>query len=287
MKLDPHQTEFVSLLKGLSGRFRPHELFSDFCELSALSLHAHVETERFYAVNYERYTRLVTKYSDQEKAVFDKMFDCLVNSLEGSFKDSLGELFMVLELGNHWKGQFFTPYELCKLMAKVVMGDPQQRTNRHGFFQMYEPCSGAGAMVIAYADALHESDFAYQDSMHVIAQDLDATAVHMSYIQLSLYAIPAVVIHCNSLNPTQNYGYWKTFKHVHGDWDLRLSRASAVDTMLNFMREGKSSPDEQKTEIILPPLPVAISTPPAMNDLRQRRNDTVQKYRESMQMGLF
>jgi hypothetical protein len=34
--------------------------------------------------------------------------------------DFLGELIMELELSSHWKSQFFTPYTLCELMARMT-----------------------------------------------------------------------------------------------------------------------------------------------------------------------
>lgn len=29
---------------------------------------------------------------------------------------------MSLNLGNHWKGQFFTPYDICTLMSEITVG---------------------------------------------------------------------------------------------------------------------------------------------------------------------
>ncbi len=44
-----------------------------------------------------------------------KCFAIVVEALERNpEQDFLGELYMELELGNHWKGQFFTPYCVCK-----------------------------------------------------------------------------------------------------------------------------------------------------------------------------
>lgn len=35
--------------------------------------------------------------------------------------DVLGEVYMELELGNKWKGQFFTPYHVSQAMASVTL----------------------------------------------------------------------------------------------------------------------------------------------------------------------
>lgn len=41
---------------------------------------------------------------------------------ENPNQDFLGRLYMNLNLGNHWRGQFFTPYHVSELMAKVTIG---------------------------------------------------------------------------------------------------------------------------------------------------------------------
>jgi hypothetical protein len=51
------------------------------------------------------------------------MLGHIVQSLEAGLHDCLGQLFMALELGDHWKGQYFTPYEVAYLMAELGCGD--------------------------------------------------------------------------------------------------------------------------------------------------------------------
>ena len=78
-------------------------------------------------------------------------------------------------------------------------------------------------MVIAAAHALQDQGINYQQCMHVVACDIDIVAVHMSYIQLSLLHIPAVVYHSNSLS-LEVWSEWKTPAHVLGFWDDKLNR---------------------------------------------------------------
>lgn len=151
----------------------------------------------------------------------------LVQSLERGHRDALGELFMSLELGDHWKGQFFTPYEVASLMARLTIGDAAGQVEREGFITVNEPACGAGGMVIAFAEALRDQGVNYHNSMHAIAQDIDATAVHMAYVQLSLLHIPAIVVHGNSLTVTE-WDHWATPAHVLGMWDRRLKLRETV-----------------------------------------------------------
>lgn len=50
-----------------------------------------------------------------------KMLAIIVEALERNpEQDFLGAMYMQLNLGNHWKGQFFTPYCVCKRMLTAI-----------------------------------------------------------------------------------------------------------------------------------------------------------------------
>ena len=97
---------------------------------------------------------IIGRYERAEVDRFPRMLGELVLALEGTRRDVLGQIFMAMELGNHWKGQFFTPYEVAHLMASLTQGDAVDTIERQGFITLQEPAIGAGAMVIASAEAL-------------------------------------------------------------------------------------------------------------------------------------
>lgn len=220
--LDPHQRAFIKLVKENAHRHRCYEVFRDFCELAALSFSNAVDRQQFEA-REARYLEIVKGYSEDEVNRFPAMLAELTASLTGHFHDALGEIFMALDLGSHWHGQYFTPYSVASLMARMTMHDAGERIEREGFITLCEPAAGAGAMVIAAAEAVTASGHNHQRHMHVTTVDVDPTAVHMAYIQLSLLHIPAIVVHGNSLTLKQ-WGYWVTPAHVMGFWDQRLRR---------------------------------------------------------------
>lgn len=221
--LDPAQKEFVKLIEENSRRYRRHEVFRDFCELAALSISNAVDRSQFDA-REARYMEIVGRYERAEVERFPAMLARITESLTAGMSDCLGQIFMAMELGDHWKGQFFTPYELSYLMAKITTGDVSAVIEREGFFTLNEPAAGAGAMVIATANAIQDQGINYQQAMHVTTTDIDPTAVHMAYIQFSLLHIPAIVIHGNGLWPEKTWGHWVTPAHVLGMWDMRLRR---------------------------------------------------------------
>lgn len=218
--LDPYQKDFVRLIRANAHRHRLHEVFRDFCEIAAISLSNAVDRIH-YDKREARYLEVIKGYTRDEVQRFPVMLAAVVDSLECGFQDSLGQIFMALDLGGHWHGQFFTPYHVAHLMAQMVLLDARCTIERDGFLTLNEPAVGAGAMVIASAHALRDQDINYQKVMHVVAQDIDLTAVHMAYIQLSLLHIPAFVIHGNTLAQTE-WEHWATPAHILGAWDLRL-----------------------------------------------------------------
>jgi hypothetical protein len=221
--LDPHQKALVRLIQDNSHRHRPHQVFSDFCELAACAVSNSVDLHQ--AEKREaRYMEIIGRYERAEVDRFPQMLGELVLALEGTRRDVLGQIFIAMELGNHWKGQFFTPYEVAYLMASLTQGDAADTIERQGFITLQEPAIGAGAMVIASAEALLDVGINPQQSLHVTGIDVDATACHMAYLQLALLHIPAIILHANALSDQAPWGHWVTPAHVLGLWDSRLRR---------------------------------------------------------------
>lgn len=234
--LDPHQKLFMKLIRENSRRHRLHEVFRDFCEVAALALSNVCDLAQRDA-REARYLQIAARYERAELERFRAMMDCIVESLELGFHDCLGQIFMALELGDHWRGQFFTPYHVASLMAKIVGVNSEGEIERKGFTTLMEPACGAGCMVIAAAEAMRDEGFNYQRQLHVTAIDIDATAVHMAYIQFTLLHIPAIVVHGNALAPDKQWSCWVTLAHVLGGWDRRLRQAETLRALARDMTE--------------------------------------------------
>lgn len=218
-----HKKDFIRLLHENADRHRLYEVFAHFCELSALSLRNAVDVNG-RAEREQRFHKIRERYSDAQMTRFSHMLSNLVMLMEDGFADTLGNLFMSLEFGNQYAGQFFTPYELQRLMAELTMSDvtAERITERGGFIQMNEPACGAGGMVLACADVLRARGLNPQKCLHVTAVDIAEICVHMTYIHLSLHHIPAVVVHGNTLS-LKEYDQWCTPAHILGGWRYRLA----------------------------------------------------------------
>lgn len=227
--LSTHQVQLAKLLRAVSDRHGVWRVFQDFVALSAISISNAVDLAHA-AEREAEYLLIVSRYSRDELSRMAEGLSMVVLGLESGFQDFLGALYMSLDLGDAWKGQFFTPYEVAYLKAAMILGDGATLRDEiagKGFITVCDPCTGGGALLIAAAHAMHDAGINYQRHMHVTAADISIVAVHMSYIQLALLHIPAVVVHGNSLDPSSIWSTWHTPAHVLGFWNGKLSRVRA------------------------------------------------------------
>lgn len=237
-------------IEGLSHRHRTWQVFADFCEMSAITLHNGVHLGTLRDEREQHYLKIVSKYEREEAEQFPYAFACLCECLEAGFDDVLGSLFMELDLGSHWHGQFFTPYSVASMMARMTF-DPASMEGRD-FITAQEPACGAGGMMIAFADAMRAAGHNPQRQLHATLVDVDPLCVHMAYVQMSLLGIPAQVVHGNTLSLEQ-WSVWYTPMHVLGLWGARLRRQADLSERAS---EAMSAPQARESEAGVALLPL-------------------------------
>jgi hypothetical protein len=249
---DPYKTAIIRLMREFSHSHDPYTVFSDFVEICALAISNRVDRPQFEP-REKRYLEIVGKYKAEEVQRFAAMFAelqmCFRSRVDAigdpgtphvpgdGLGDVLGEIFMALELGNDRAGQFFTPYSVSSLMARITVGDGTA-VRQQGFITLQEPACGSAGMVVATAQAIHESGLNYPEALHATCVDIDARCVNMAYVQLSLLGIPAVVVHGNALS-LDVWGVWYTPAHAIVGWGARLRHRRSADAMKQFLRDGR------------------------------------------------
>lgn len=227
--MNARRQNILRLFQSMGYRHDTYKLFADFCELAALSLSNAVDLAQRES-REARYLQIVKGYTREEVELFPRVLAEVTLGLEEGATDLLGAVFHDLELHNKYRGQFFTPFEICRMMASMIVGskeDLRQLVEQRGYITACEPACGAGAMVIALAETIRELGINYQRHLHVTAIDVDAKAAHMAYIQFSLLHIPAVVIVGNSL-ALEEREHWYTPAHILGGWSGKLRRAQSA-----------------------------------------------------------
>lgn len=188
--------QFNNILTNLDHSRNTVTKFSDFLTLATYSI-----AQPFYNSQEleEKYKSVAKNYSLDQLQQFAQLIAIVTLALEEKYQDFLGQVFMHNDMGSNYKGQFFTPYHVSKVMAEIQLIDADNFKDKN-LITVSEPCSGAGGMIIAFADSLKEKGINYQQKIYVEAIDIDDLCYKMTYIQLSLLGIPAKVIKGNTLS---------------------------------------------------------------------------------------
>lgn len=205
-KTDMRQTEIQKMILSMSGKYTAYEIFMDWIECTSLAISnsLRLNHDRIWKKNEEEYFRIRSKYSEAEFDRFPEMLAWLIEELENSPRDVLGEVFMKSGMGSDAGGQFFTPFHVSELMARLGTEVPDDELIR-----MTEPSCGSGGSIIAVACLLKEKGINYQRRMKVVAQDLDWRCVYMCHVQCTYLGINALCVQGDTLCDPYRKGYPK------------------------------------------------------------------------------
>ena len=210
VKRNAHRNELISEIRRLAQSQGLNTVFTTFLEITATSIAAQMDPQN--SVEREkRYQELGSRMTPETLSAYARMFALLwltVRDHADDPSDILGDIYHELRLNNEWNGQFFTPDHICRMMAEMV-NPVTENADRDGPITINEPTCGSGTMVIGAVWAMKRKNFDFQRNRFFVAQDIVIRCVWMAYIQLSLYGIPAVVIHGNTLT-MEEWSRWYT-----------------------------------------------------------------------------
>ena len=200
------EQEFTALFDNISYGHNKGSLFQDFVEIMALTLHQapyHNELlrkDKDYEWIESQYMTLIGKYKRDVVDMFPKLFSITQMALAEQAQDFLGNIYMKLELNNRRGGEFFTPYHISKMIAKMVLSDIDSSIREKGFFTLCEPACGAGGMLIAAADVIMEEGFHPGQSMWFSATDINKMCFNMTYVQATILGLSGMVVHGDTIS---------------------------------------------------------------------------------------
>ena len=128
MTIEQMFKEIVKLLRANVGRRGMYDVFTDFVEVFALAIRNSVSKlihgdEQGFADREEQFEHVKRHYTDEEMGRFAEAFAYVTRIMEAEPCDVLGRLYMQLEISDASMGQFYTPYDIAKLMAGAQAGD--------------------------------------------------------------------------------------------------------------------------------------------------------------------
>lgn len=255
---------FIDLFNSIAHHKHRYEVFKDFIFLSMIELHNSIFTaENKDQALEQEYIAIVGKYSAEEFQKFVQLLDNLIDLLQVEPTDVIGGLYMELELTNLKNGQFFSPPEISKFMAKILAGDAlkNMEDTHKPFIMLSEPACGAGGMVLAFASEMMRQGVNPAYKLFVQCIDIDRLAAFMCYLQLSLWGIPAQIIIGDTLTGEYRESYFTTMYYVQG-WDMRLRLHRILDLCNSMTNPDTAEPPQEHDGTVKKP-----SDPEAENDL--------------------
>lgn len=211
---------FISVFKDTGRHLGRWEVFSDFLSLAASELDmARIRTPE----SMEHCLKICARYEAADIANMQEMFCLMVCALEAKFHDFLGAIFMELDLGDNFRGQYFTPYSVQCLMARMLMPGVRDTIRREGIATVSDPACGAAGMLIACAECLLEADI--NPSMHMFGSCIDIDPV----------AADAEVMTGNTLTMQFRRVRYTPVYYLN-DFEKRLADLRRFRAMRDFMR---------------------------------------------------
>lgn len=255
------EKKFVENFNRLCNQHHSWQVWQDFVDMSACAIANAVDQRTDVRKTREdSYMATVKRYSKEELDLISELLSITTLALEENpAQDFLGKLYMQLNLENKWHGQFFTPWHISELMAKMLAGDDlKERIVSEGYISVNDPCCGSGCMLIAFAN-ICKADLKvnYQKDVLFVGQDVDPVVAKMCYIQISLLGCPGYVVIGNSLTEpiggtdtipivTNDNDVWYTPLWFMGFWAFRSPKEMNLKRSYEFVSERDNDENTAK-----------------------------------------
>lgn len=219
----------LNSIKTLSRRYGTPEAFRDVVICCAYSFANAVD---FKEERENEYLRIINKYSDEERELFSQILTSLVEEYEKAEEpiDILGDIYENLELTKKGSAQFFTPLEVCKVMAKITINKEENENSikDKGYINVSDPACGSGRNLYAAYNELLDSNIS-NNNILLVGDDIDLTCCCMTYIQLSLMGANAIVHHQDTLSMDRYDTFYTISYLMNKELQEKLSKEKQID----------------------------------------------------------
>lgn len=262
------EKKFIDNFNRLCNRHHSWQIWQDFINISACSIANAVDRRpEVWKLREDSYMATIKRYSKEELNLLCDLFAITVLALdENPAQDFLGKFYMQLDFGSGWHGQFFTPWHIAELMAKITADDKlKEQIADKGYVSVCDSCCGAGCMLMAFANVCKDDlDVNYQQSVLFVGQDIDSVVAKMCYIQISLLGCPGYIIIGNSLSePVCGDTMEPSFKRPEDIWFTPLYFTD-IWTLRRIRSRNRNPQDEKEPEPIrMPKAEEPVKTVPA------------------------
>jgi hypothetical protein len=136
------------------------------------------------------------RYTREQGEEFGRLLVIYTKAVEEHpFRDILGELFMRLDVNSVRAGQFFTPWPIAEMMAKINFDAEafKRLVEEKGEVTVCDPAVGSGVLLLAYAKVVNDGLGSWgTDKLRLYGTDIDLRCVNMCRIQLRMNGLDGV-----------------------------------------------------------------------------------------------
>lgn len=180
-----------------------------------------------------KYTTLYYKREQDERVLMISLSQSLLSAIRyeitaETYSDVLGSMYEKIDLVEKGWGQYFTPEDISDFLAALCFfngKDVKMVIEETGFASFYDGCVGSGRMFYSVIKYLNTLGVDFKDKTVMFGTDTDIRCVYMAFIQLSLYGVPAVINHGNTITE-EVHSTWRTPRYVLGGWDYKMKNTA-------------------------------------------------------------
>lgn len=184
--------------------FSPAEVAKDLISIIFIALHNRVNSllskkEEFKTLE-EEYLRLIEPY--KKRGLVEHLisaFAALQEDMEEKpYEDVLGVYYLELKANSdrQYRGQFFTPSAIANMMVEMTFS--KKEIEEKGVIKAQEPAAGAGIFPLRTAAWLARNGLPTR-AVRWELWEIDDAFFKIAYINTTLWNVPALVIHGDSL----------------------------------------------------------------------------------------
>lgn len=200
------QREFIKALCATDHSEAPYRSFEMFCEMAYCALAKPLSPPDRAEALEAQYMRVVGHLKPGRADTFAEMLALATCDLQETGDDFLGTIMMddAVRAHNRDAGQFFTPMHVLRLMAALTIGDLKQQLEEKPFITVCEPTSGAGGMLLAFAQEARKQGVDLPTQLWFDATDISSLCFHLTFIQMALAGLAGVARQDDTLCPREN-----------------------------------------------------------------------------------
>lgn len=212
----------IKLMEFSNGKYDKKTIFRDLVMLETYLINTILIGENKYADSFNKKMKEYTFEEQQELMNILITLTEIYNKQTAPF-DIIGQIYSNLQFDNRNIGQVFTPTYTSDMMAQIIVGygEIEKSIKEQGYAVIEDSACGAGGLILSYAREIKKQGYDTSRYLFAKACDIDYLSTYMTFVQLSLYDIPAMVVNGDTLKEEVNFVLY-TPQYYINEWKEKL-----------------------------------------------------------------